>query len=172
MFTPIAGSQLALNAQQRSADFGRVGVLIFFCVSGMLIPTNLRGTPRGDSRRLLIRRFLRLYPAFWLPLPIGNLAYSTLFGAQMNMASLVANVTMIPSALGKIPVMGTRLDLVNRTVFLWTVSHPVLARSVVSPARLVPRQRRTVSHLRCYLGAQAHSVRPASGKHPTCRWSV
>lgn len=106
MFAPIAGSQLALNALQRSADFGRVGVVIFFGVSGMLIPTSLRGMPREGSRRFLIRRFLRLYPAFWLSLPIGYLAYWTLFGQQLNMASLIANVTMIPSAFGKVPVMG------------------------------------------------------------------
>ncbi|MFM0395372.1 acyltransferase family protein [Paraburkholderia phytofirmans] len=106
MFAPIAGSQFALYALQRWADFGRVGVVIFFGVSGMLIPTSLRGTPRDGSRRFLIRRFLRLYPAFWLSLPIGYLAYWTLFGTQMNMSSLIANVTMIPSAFGKIPVMG------------------------------------------------------------------
>lgn len=106
MFAPIAGSQLALNAVQRWADFGRVGVVIFFGVSGMLIPTSLRGTPRDGTQRFLIRRFFRLYPAFWLSLPIGYLAYWTLFGTQMNLASLIANVTMIPSAFGKLPVMG------------------------------------------------------------------
>lgn len=106
MFAPIAGSQLWLNAVQRFADFGRVGVVIFFGVSGMLIPTSLRGTPRDGTRRFLIRRFLRLYPAFWLSLPIGYLAYWTLFGESINLSSLIANVTMIPSAFGKIPVMG------------------------------------------------------------------
>lgn len=106
MFSPIAGSQLALNALQRSADFGRVGVVIFFGVSGVLIPTSLRGTPRDGTRRFLIRRFFRLYPAFWLSLPIGYLAYWTLYDAQMNLPSLIANVTMIPSAFGEIPVMG------------------------------------------------------------------
>ncbi|MFB9122594.1 hypothetical protein ACFFYR_04810 [Paraburkholderia dipogonis] len=49
---------------------------------------------------------MRLYPAFLLSLPIGYLAYWTLYGTQMNLSRLIANVTMIPSAFGKLPVMG------------------------------------------------------------------
>ncbi|WP_323119135.1 acyltransferase family protein [Burkholderia alba] len=102
----IAGSQLILDALPRSVDFGRVGVVLFFCISGMLIPTSLRGAPRDGTRRFLIRRFLRLYPAFWLSLPLGYLVYWVLFGNRMEAAGLVANVTMIPTAFGFDPVMG------------------------------------------------------------------
>lgn len=106
LFAPISGSQHVLDALQRSVNFGRVGVVIFFGVSGMLIPTSLRGTLRDGTRRFLVRRFLRLYPAFWLSLPIGYLVYWTLFGQQMRISGLIANVTMIPTAFGKDAVMG------------------------------------------------------------------
>lgn len=106
LFVKIAGSQHVLDTLQRSVNFGRIGVVLFFCVSGMLIPTSLRGTRRDGTGRFLIRRFLRLYPAFWLSLPLGYLAYWVLFGNRLGIATLAANVTMIPTAFGYGPVMG------------------------------------------------------------------
>lgn len=105
LYTQIAGSQHVLDTLQRSVNFGRVGVVIFFGISGLLIPTSLRGTLRDGTRRFVIRRFFRLYPAFWLSIPIGYLAYWTLFGQQMSVLDLVANMSMIPTAFGHDAVM-------------------------------------------------------------------
>ncbi|MBR8502000.1 acyltransferase family protein, partial [Burkholderia cenocepacia] len=38
-FAPLAGSQYMLDTLQRSMNFGRVGVVVFFAISGMLIPS-------------------------------------------------------------------------------------------------------------------------------------
>ncbi|MCS6474667.1 acyltransferase, partial [Burkholderia thailandensis] len=35
LFDKLAGSQHGLDALQRSVNFGRIGVVIFFCISGM-----------------------------------------------------------------------------------------------------------------------------------------
>lgn len=102
----ISGSQCILNAIPRSVDFGRVGVVLFFCISGMLIPTSLHGAPLAGSSRFLIRRFFRLYPAFWLSLPFGYLVYWILFDKHMAVAGLIANVTMLPTVFGFDLVMG------------------------------------------------------------------
>jgi peptidoglycan/LPS O-acetylase OafA/YrhL len=106
LFAPLSGSQTYLNTLQSSIDFGRIGVVLFFCISGMLIPTSLRGTGLDGTRRFLIRRFLRLYPAFWLSLPIGYAVYWLMFNKQAGVAALLANATMIPTAFGQEPVMG------------------------------------------------------------------
>lgn len=106
LFDKLAGSQHGLDALQRSVNFGRIGVVIFFCISGMLIPTSLRGAPAEGTRRFVVRRFFRLYPAFWLSLPLGYLVYWLLFGQRMDASGLLANVTMIPTAFGRDPVMG------------------------------------------------------------------
>ncbi len=106
LFVQIAGSQQVLDRLAHSVDFGRVGVVLFFCISGMLIPTSLHGTARIGTRRFLVRRFLRLYPAFWLSLPLGYLVYWVLFDKHMSAAGLVANASMIPSAFGFELVMG------------------------------------------------------------------
>lgn len=105
LYAQIAGSQHVLDTLQRSVNFGRVGVVIFFGVSGLLIPSSLRGPLRDGTRRFVIRRFFRLYPAFWLSIPIGYLAYWTLFGQQMSVLDLLANVSMIPTAFGHDAVM-------------------------------------------------------------------
>jgi len=44
---------------------GWLGVLIFFAISGFVIPSSLRGERRAGIRRFVVRRFWRLYPPFW-----------------------------------------------------------------------------------------------------------
>jgi peptidoglycan/LPS O-acetylase OafA/YrhL len=100
-FGPIAGSQQVLDILQRSVNFGRIGVVLFFAISGMLIPTSLRGESGVGTKRFLIRRFLRLYPAYWLALPAGYFVHWYLFDKKMNIYGFLANVTMIPVAFGE-----------------------------------------------------------------------
>ncbi|MEJ2769440.1 acyltransferase family protein [Mycetohabitans sp. B46] len=106
LLAPLAGSQNWLDTLQRCVNFGRVGVVIFFGISGMLIPNSLRGPVADGTRKFLIRRFVRLYPAFWLSIPIGYLVYWTLFQQKMSIIGIAANLTMIPSALGFDAIMG------------------------------------------------------------------
>ncbi|WP_175968522.1 acyltransferase family protein [Burkholderia sp. BCC0322] len=105
-FVALAGAQQWLDTLQRSLNFGRIGVVVFFGISGLLIPSSLRGALGQGTRRFLIRRFLRLYPAFWLSIPVGCLVFWTLFGKPVSASLLVANATMIPTAFGQEPVMG------------------------------------------------------------------
>jgi len=48
--------------------FGVIGVVMFFAISGFLIPDSLRGTRWKGVKTFSIRRFWRLYPPFWLSL--------------------------------------------------------------------------------------------------------
>ncbi|SCZ22675.1 Peptidoglycan/LPS O-acetylase OafA/YrhL, contains acyltransferase and SGNH-hydrolase domains [Burkholderia vietnamiensis] len=99
-FVELAGSQQALDALQRSVNFGRIGVVIFFAISGMLIPTSLHGDLGPGTKRFVIRRFFRLYPAYWLALPAGYFVHWVLFDKTMDAHGMLANVTMIPAAFG------------------------------------------------------------------------
>lgn len=99
-FVELAGSQRALDALQRSVNFGRIGVVIFFAISGMLIPTSLHGDLGPGTKRFVIRRFFRLYPAYWLALPAGYFVHWVLFDKTMDAHGMLANVTMIPAAFG------------------------------------------------------------------------
>ena len=47
-------------------DAGKVGVVAFFIVSGMVIPHSLSSKASNPVKRFAVRRFFRLYPAYWL----------------------------------------------------------------------------------------------------------
>lgn len=90
-----------LDTLQRSMNFGRVGVVVFFAISGMLIPSSLHGEIGAGTKRFLVRRFFRLYPAYWLALPLGYFVHWYLFDKKMDIDGIVANVTMMPAAFGE-----------------------------------------------------------------------
>ena len=56
LFAPLAGGSMLHDIAQRY-DFGRIGVVAFFGVSGLLIPTSLK-----DDRAFLVRRFFPSFP--------------------------------------------------------------------------------------------------------------
>lgn len=47
-----------------NADLGRIGVLLFLCISGFIIPQSL--VEGSFDRRFWLRRAFRLYPAYWV----------------------------------------------------------------------------------------------------------
>jgi peptidoglycan/LPS O-acetylase OafA/YrhL len=114
---PLAGSGYWLNTLQQYGNFGRIGVVAFFALSGLLIPKSLTGPLGEGTRRFLIRRFFRLYPAFWLSIPLGFLTYWLLFDKQMDAAGWLANATMLPDALGHPEMMGHYWTLETELVF-------------------------------------------------------
>jgi peptidoglycan/LPS O-acetylase OafA/YrhL len=116
-FAPIAGSGQWLNATQYYGNFGRIGVVVFFALSGLLIPNSLNGPVGAGTRQFLIRRFLRLYPTYWLSIPLGFFAYWMLFGMHMNIAGWLANATMLPDALGHTAMMPHYWTLETELVF-------------------------------------------------------
>src|SRR6218665_2704395 len=52
-------------------DFGRLGVVLFFAISGFVIPSSLSGNKADKCWRFVIKRLFRLYPLYWLSIPIG-----------------------------------------------------------------------------------------------------
>jgi peptidoglycan/LPS O-acetylase OafA/YrhL len=106
LFAPLAGGSVLHDAALRF-DFGRIGVVAFFGVSGLLIPSSLREDRPRPGRDFLIRRFFRLFPAYWLSVPLGVLAVWTLFGRQIGAGEVALNLTMIPDLFGARPVMGS-----------------------------------------------------------------
>jgi peptidoglycan/LPS O-acetylase OafA/YrhL len=98
-------------------DAGRVGVVLFFAVSGFVIPSSLRGTPVAGTRNFVIRRFFRLYPAYWLSIPFGWLALHWLGGEPFAPLEIIANTTMLQEFFGIPDVIGVYWTLVLELVF-------------------------------------------------------
>jgi peptidoglycan/LPS O-acetylase OafA/YrhL len=98
-------------------DPGRVGVVLFFAVSGFVIPSSLQGTRVEGTRKFLIRRFFRLYPAYWLSIPIGWLAIHWLGGEPLAPLTIIANTTMLHELFGFPDVIGVYWTLVLELAF-------------------------------------------------------
>ncbi|WP_051696027.1 acyltransferase family protein [Streptomyces sp. NRRL S-244] len=110
----------------RNFDLGVFGVMLFFIVSGYIIPASLER--RGDVRGFWIGRLFRIYPAvivafvaaiMMLPAGDGSVA---LLRTGDNLASLVANGLMLQDMLGVINGMNVTWTLCYEMVFYFFVT--------------------------------------------------
>jgi peptidoglycan/LPS O-acetylase OafA/YrhL len=97
-------------------DPGRMGVMIFFAISGFVICRSFGKTREGSVRRFLIRRVCRLYPAYWVSM-LGALLVWWLKGQTWTWADLAANATMIPATLGQTRLLGVYWTLEIELLF-------------------------------------------------------
>jgi len=83
-----------------------VGVIIFFAISGYLIPNSLKGNLFPGSKNFLISRFLRLYPLYWANILFYTMASVIFLGkSPLPLAKLPAYLTMLPSLFGEAPII-------------------------------------------------------------------
>jgi peptidoglycan/LPS O-acetylase OafA/YrhL len=87
-------------------DFGRIGIVIFFCISGYVIPSSLVNSSSQSLRNFAISRFFRLFPAYWLSIPLGFFACFYLWDRQITTFDWLVNIAMLPTWLGGQPALG------------------------------------------------------------------
>jgi peptidoglycan/LPS O-acetylase OafA/YrhL len=97
-------------------DPGRMGVMIFFAISGFVICRSFGNTREGSIRRFIIRRVCRLYPAYWVSM-LGGLLVWWLIGRSWTWTELAANTTMIPATLGQTRILGVYWTLEIELLF-------------------------------------------------------
>lgn len=102
----------AISRVALGVDFGRVGVVLFFVISGFVVANSL-GARGMTLRRFAIRRFFRLYPLFWASIA----AAAAIAVAPPSAATVLANATMIPAVLGVEPLIGLYWTLETELVF-------------------------------------------------------
>jgi len=107
----------ALYDVARVIDLGRIGVVVFFSISGFVICRSLNGNIMEGSKKFLIRRLLRLYPAFWVSIVLGLFSIWWLFDKPFNWAIIDANITMLPELFGEPPIIGLYWTLETELVF-------------------------------------------------------
>ncbi|WP_344329923.1 acyltransferase [Kitasatospora putterlickiae] len=107
-------------------DLGLYGVMLFFLVSGYIIPASLER--RGDVRAFWVGRLFRIYPALIaaftvsiLMLPEGDGSVA-LFRTGHNLISLAANATMLQDMLNVVNGMGVTWTLTYEMVFYFLVT--------------------------------------------------
>jgi len=113
MYVPLFGKVWLLDYL---FDPGKLGVLWFFMISGVVIPFSLKPGPDGP-RRFVISRVMRLYPAYWLSLLVF-LSLLQLTGALLPpWPQIVANLSMMQTAMGFDDVIGLYWTLFIELVF-------------------------------------------------------
>ena len=123
-----------------SVDTGRIGVVLFFAISGFVIPSSLpptvdrQGVPSA-LRVFAVRRFFRLFPAYWL-----SLAGAALMGRALHTplppATLAANLTMLQGWFGVPDALGLYWSLRLELVFYALCAGLFALRGLHRPAAL------------------------------------
>jgi peptidoglycan/LPS O-acetylase OafA/YrhL len=99
-------------------DFGQYGVLVFFLVSGYVIPVSLER--RGNVRGFWITRVFRLYPLWALAAVLG-----TVFGVIGIYSALPAQATGQPwiSTVAHVTMLQDLLQVPSVVNVFWTLSY-------------------------------------------------
>lgn len=101
----------------RWLDVGRVGVVVFFLISGFVVPSSIRAARAGEARRFLVKRAFRLFPAYWLSIPLAAWACWWLWGRDFGTVDLLVNFTLLQDWLGFKAAEGVYWTLLVEWVF-------------------------------------------------------
>jgi len=137
-FAPVASSGRWLHLIARDFAFGGIGVSLFFLVSGFVIPSSLKsGNSRlPELRQFVVRRFFRLYPVYWLSIALAVLIKFWIWNRDVELARILANVTMLQRFLGYEDIEGLYWTLATELVFYGLCAALFLA-GVLNNARLL-----------------------------------
>ncbi|MDQ8186424.1 acyltransferase [Pelagicoccus sp. SDUM812002] len=103
-------------------DFGRIGVVAFFCISGFVIPRTLEGGRLPTLRSFAVNRFFRLYPIYWVAVAIGVYSLWLVTGRQLPATTILANTGMVATFVGEPHVMGLFWTLEVELVFYFATA--------------------------------------------------
>jgi peptidoglycan/LPS O-acetylase OafA/YrhL len=130
----IGGRWLFESAQ--AVDVGRIGVVAFFLISGFVIPYSIRPDRPAAIGTFLVKRLFRIYPAYWLSVPLGALTTYWIWGRPFGAVDFALNLTLLQDLFGARPAEGLYWTLLVELVFYGLCVGLLLARSLDRPRRL------------------------------------
>lgn len=98
-------------------DFGRIGVVIFFAISGFVIPASLHGEKLSGSRSFFTKRLFRLYPLYWVSILFGLITTWWIWGKDISYSTILWNLTMLQEAAGYTSIQGLYWTLQTELIF-------------------------------------------------------
>jgi peptidoglycan/LPS O-acetylase OafA/YrhL len=98
-------------------DPGKIGVLIFFIISGYVVPFSLLRNHRRPVLVFMIGRFFRLYPVYWLSIGIGAIVVHYYLDIASSERKLLANLTMAQTFFGEPHVLRIYWSLEVELIF-------------------------------------------------------
>jgi peptidoglycan/LPS O-acetylase OafA/YrhL len=128
------------SSLSESVNLGRIGVIIFFCVSGFVIPLSIQKVT--SVKQFLVGRLFRLYPAYWVSLIAhfviwqlgGHLVHSERFVNPMNW---IVNATMLQMFAGVKDISQVAWTLGIEWIIYATACVMIVRANLLKPIRLV-----------------------------------
>ena len=130
-------------------DFGVFGVIVFFCISGFIIPYSVLGIRESPGIGFPVARFFRLYPAYWLSLLFAIWAF------HPATKLLLINLTMTQRFIGDKDINGVYWTLQVELIFYVVFELLILTRRVLS-THLYPLLTLTFALTAVGMGAIRH----------------
>ncbi|NND32751.1 MAG: acyltransferase [Saprospiraceae bacterium] len=118
-------------------DLGRIGITIFFIISGFVICKSIRGLKLPATKRFLMKRFFRLYPLFWFSMLAGLIFIWYINDRDISPSLILANATMLPALFGEDFIIGLYWTLETELFFYLLVVIFFLAGGLRNPTVLV-----------------------------------
>ena len=103
-------------------DIGRVGITIFFIISGFVICKSISGEKARGTWRFVIKRFFRLYPLFWFSMALGLWGMWHLQARDISASLVAANATMLPAFFDQPFIIGLYWSLETELIFYFLVA--------------------------------------------------
>lgn len=115
---PMSGLEaMLLHESITWLDPGKVGVLVFFAISGYVVPFSLRRPLAHPLREFVVNRFFRLMPAYWFSLVAGVLIILWFEQRPTDIAGWLGNLVLAPQLLGREPLLDVYWTLQVELVF-------------------------------------------------------
>jgi len=118
-------------------DTGRIGVVIFFCISGFLIPSSLSRSKFRPMLTFIITRFFRLYPVYWASIPIALVVIQLPNGRFFSHGDIIANFTMLQQFIGRPNIQGLYWTLQIELIFYFVCVLMFILGQLDKPARVL-----------------------------------
>jgi peptidoglycan/LPS O-acetylase OafA/YrhL len=114
----VFGNELSImDFFAHTIDVGKVGVTIFFAVSGFVIPFSLLKPGDRPVARFCVSRVFRLYPAYWLSILLMFLLSTFILNSPINVKAYIVNLTMLQQFVGVENVIGLFWTLQIELIF-------------------------------------------------------
>ena len=97
-------------------DFGRIGIVCFFLISGFVIPSSFKPSASHPIKNFIVKRFFRLFPAYWLSILL-ILMYFFYIKVDIQTTAILANFTMLQSFFSQPHLIGLYWTLQIELVF-------------------------------------------------------
>jgi peptidoglycan/LPS O-acetylase OafA/YrhL len=98
-------------------DLGKVAVIVFFGVSGYVIPYSLLRPSSHPLRDFVISRFFRLYPVYWVSIFCGAILLYVIPGKSLPFHVVALNITMLQQFFGAENIIGVYWTLQIELIF-------------------------------------------------------